>query len=94
MPLTTPAVSPIAHRRFLLRMSQADLAARAGLSRDTVRRVERGELPRLHTARALAAVLGADVASLFPDEKNAPPVEDGAFSEIPAGGHGRHVGSA
>ncbi len=49
-----------------------------------------GEAPG---AGALAAALDADLESLFPDDENAPPA-NGAFSEIPAGGHGRHVGSA
>lgn len=72
--LIAPEVSPIALLRFVANLSQAELAARAGLSRETVSRLERGERPRLDTARAVSRALGVDVATLFPEnEEGAPP---------------------
>jgi putative transcriptional regulator len=68
----SPAVSPIALQRFVAGLSQADLAERAGISRDTICRLERGEHPRIVTARALARVLGSTVAELFPDDEERP----------------------
>jgi putative transcriptional regulator len=69
---TRPAVSPIALRRFVAGMTQADLAERAGISRDTISRLERGEHPRLVTARALAHALGVHVGDLFPEDEERP----------------------
>jgi transcriptional regulator with XRE-family HTH domain len=55
--------------RLLSGLSQAELAHRAGLRRETVSRVERGASPQLRTARALAEALGLDVELLFPREE-------------------------
>jgi putative transcriptional regulator len=63
------AVSPIALRRFVAGLTQADLAERAGISRDTISRLERGEHPRLVTARALSRALGVAVTDLFPESE-------------------------
>jgi transcriptional regulator with XRE-family HTH domain len=62
-------VSPIALLRFVRQLSQAELGERAGISRDTISRLERGELPRLATARALSRALGVEVADLFPENE-------------------------
>ena len=83
--------SPIAHQRFLLRLSQAQLAERARLSRETISRLERGEIPRLDTAIAVADALGVDFASLFLNEEGRSPDKGTAF-EMP-GGQARYVGS-
>ena len=82
-PVAPTDVSPIALRRFLLRLSQTGLAERAGLSRDTISRLERGEQPRLDTARAVSHALGVDVATLFPESEER---EVGAPHAIQASG--------
>lgn len=52
--------------RELAGLTQADLAARAGVSRQLVGAVEAGRhLPRVDAALALAGVLGVEVAELF-----------------------------
>lgn len=58
--------------RILKGMRQADLAERAGCSRDTIARLEAGKnQPQLRTALAIAAALGAPVEAIFPG--SAPP---------------------
>src|SRR5688572_14054620 len=47
------------------RWTQADLARKAGLSPDTVSRIERGERPRPRTAQALADAIGVPVERLL-----------------------------
>ena len=47
-------------------LSQDDLAQLAGLSRETISRIERGDTPRWKTARTLAAALGVRPEQLFP----------------------------
>lgn len=52
------------HRRW----TQRALAERAGLTQETVSRIERGhEQPRVATKTRLAAALGAPVEVLFPE---------------------------
>ena len=46
-------------------LRQADLAAAAGVSRDTIRRVEAGARPWPTTAKAIAAALGCEPGELF-----------------------------
>jgi transcriptional regulator with XRE-family HTH domain len=49
-------------------LSQEELAARAGIARETLSRLERGEQgPRLATARALARALDYPFELIFPD---------------------------
>lgn len=49
-------------------LSVAELAAAAGVSDDTIRRIESGErAPQMRTARALAAALDVRVADLLGD---------------------------
>jgi transcriptional regulator with XRE-family HTH domain len=81
-------ISPIALRRFLFRLSQTGLAERAGLSRDTISRLERGEQPRLDTARAVSLALGVDVATLFPESEERQPGSADALQI--SGGQARH----
>ena len=50
--------------REALHLSQAELAARAGVSLQTVSRVERGQTVAADSVRALAAALGIDAADL------------------------------
>lgn len=47
-------------------LSQAELAALAGLARSTIIRLEAGDPPSRRTANAVAAVLGRSPAALFP----------------------------
>jgi transcriptional regulator with XRE-family HTH domain len=84
-----PAVSPIAHRRFLLRLSQSDLAVRAGVSRETISLLERGDLPRLDTAYAIAGALSADIATLFPESEERQAASPDALKN--SGGQARHA---
>jgi transcriptional regulator with XRE-family HTH domain len=74
----------------MLGWSQDDLAVRAGISRETVSRLERGATPHLRTARAVAAALGVDAALLWPvnDEGRAGQLAPATTS---AGGDGRDV---
>ena len=70
--VTAPKVSPIALLRFVANMSQAELGARAERSRETISRLERGERPRLDTARAVSRALGVDITTLFPENESTP----------------------
>lgn len=59
--------TPLRVLRVAFGLSQADLAAAAGISRHTVIQLEKGTgLPKLRTARALAQVLRCEVLDLFP----------------------------
>lgn len=60
-------------------LTQADLAARAGVSRQLVGAIEAGRhLPRVDAGLALAAALGGDVATLFGPHPAAVDVVSGA----------------
>lgn len=48
-------------------LTQAQLAEKAGVSRETVSRLERGGRARLKTAAALARALEMDFGLVFPD---------------------------
>src|SRR5665811_145493 len=53
-------------------MTQADLAARAGMSRQMVGAIEAGRhLPRVDAALSLARALGVEVDALFPSPTKA-----------------------
>ena len=86
MPLAPAAPSPIALLRFVRGLSQSELAAHAGLCRETISRLERGEVPRLDTARAVAAALGVDLALLFPENVESAPRSNGTLSANPGDG--------
>ena len=63
--LTSP-VSSVAARRLELRLTQMDVAIKAGISLRTVQHIESGKHePRGKTARALAPVLHWSIAELF-----------------------------
>lgn len=67
---------------------QVDLAATAGVTRETVCRIERGhERPQLETAQALARALGHNVEDLFNDER--PAATPGVVTT--SAGQGRHA---
>lgn len=51
-------------------LTQKALAALAGLSRNTVMNLERGAVPALDTARALAGALGTTLAELIGEEES------------------------
>ncbi len=64
-PRTTPGALRL--RRLALGLTQADVAAAAGLSREQVVRLEAGTCdPRWRTVTALADALGAEATALFP----------------------------
>ena len=59
---------PLALRRAALGLSQGALAARAGLSRESVCKIESGrQKPSLATALALGRALAFDPVVLFPN---------------------------
>jgi len=84
LPLASPPVSPIALARFIAGWSQADLGSRAGVSRETVSAVERGAIPRLGTARAIAHALDIDITSAFPESEKDAPANGASLSESKA----------
>lgn len=59
----------IARRRKELRLTQAELATRAGLDQTTVSRVEAGE-GSFGSCYTLAQTLGLSLADLFPQDHN------------------------
>ena len=76
--------------REAARLTQAELAARAGVSRQLVGAVENGRhLPRIDAALALARALGVDVEALF--ESDARPV-DAVSGSPPAEGAAVRIG--
>lgn len=58
-------VSPLEIARRERGLTQLDLAARAGVARETISRLERGEWPRLRTAHAIAKALGVEIAAVL-----------------------------
>lgn len=66
---SVPRVSrptPLAEARQVLGLSQADLARRAGLSRQALGSIERGQaMPGVDLALRLASLVGSDVDTLF-----------------------------
>jgi transcriptional regulator with XRE-family HTH domain len=73
---TTFPPSPLRAYRAGQGFSQAELAEVAGLSRETISRLEPGATPQLATAHAIAAALGAPLTAIFP----AQPTSDGEES--------------
>ena len=61
-------INPIRMWRSILSMSQADLAAAAGVSKRTIESLDSGDTDgcQLSTARAIAKALGRTVEELFP----------------------------
>jgi transcriptional regulator with XRE-family HTH domain len=52
-------------------LTQMALAARSGVSLRTIQNIEGGALPKIATARRLAAALGVSLDALFPAEEKA-----------------------
>lgn len=72
-------------RRLAAGLSQADLAARAGLTRQAVNAIEAGHyVPNTVVALRLAAVLGCRVEELFALPGEAPRLEAELVGEVPA----------
>jgi transcriptional regulator with XRE-family HTH domain len=62
--------SPLYLFRHLKHWSQAELAKRAGVTRETVSHLERGaQRPKLETAAGLSHALGVPVEVLFPPNR-------------------------
>jgi putative transcriptional regulator len=85
---TTFPPSPLRARRAGLGFSQAELAELAGLSRETISRLEQGATPHLATAHAIATALGAPVTVLFPIEDESPVGTPGSVNS--SARQGRH----
>lgn len=64
-PLPSPP-HPLKVARITRGLRQRDLAELAGVSRDTIGRLESGESPTLTTARAIARIIDEPVDNLFP----------------------------
>lgn len=67
--------SPLRLARLTRGWLQSDLAAQSGVSTDTISRVERGGLPTLTIAQALARALDSTLDELFPNAVT--PAENG-----------------
>jgi DNA-binding XRE family transcriptional regulator len=68
-----------------LGLKQETVAERAGVARETVSRLERGDTPNLRTAVALAKVLQAGVTELFPLNDVSPAVTREADEHLNGG---------
>lgn len=86
--MTSELITTLALTRKTVRMTQAELAERAGLSRMAVQRTETGDVdPRFSTLQEMARVLGMELiavptallpqvqALLQPAEAQEPPVQ-------------------
>lgn len=83
--VTAKSRSPAAERlavnvlvqRARKKLSQADLAERAGVSRPTISRIERGDGDfTLAVVDRIAAAFNVDVTELFADERHEEPADD------------------
>ncbi len=68
MPPASRSPSPLSSARLFLGFTQAELAEMAGVTRETVSRLERGDYPSRRTADRIAAALSVGVETLFPDQ--------------------------
>ena len=65
--LAAHVAKAVAAHRFLLGLSQAELAAKVGVTRQHIDLVERGKVsPSLKTLEALATALGVRAGDLMP----------------------------
>ena len=64
--MSTIVVSPLEIARRASGLTQRELAARCGVARETISRVECGDAPRLRTARAIARALNTSVDAILP----------------------------
>lgn len=63
------ATNPVRRVRRELRLTQADLAAQVGVSRQTVISIEQGDYaPSVHLAIRIAKTLGTTVEALFDED--------------------------
>lgn len=63
-------VSPLADARRHVGLTQRQLGARSGVSRETICLIERGQMPRLRTLLALADALAVEPAALIQSTKS------------------------
>jgi transcriptional regulator with XRE-family HTH domain len=70
-------VTPLEITRRARGLSQRQLADLAGVSRETISLIERGELPRVRTAYAIARALGVALGELLPINDETPAVTPG-----------------
>ena len=75
--------------RYSRGLTQAQLAERAHISRETVSRLERGATPHLKTARTIAATLGFPVDVIFPQDDGEP--ADAPAPVTTSGGQARYA---
>lgn len=69
LPKETGTVSPVRERRKDQRLTQADLAALVGVSRQTIIAIEQGDYaPSVYLALRIARALGGTVEELFISE--------------------------
>jgi DNA-binding XRE family transcriptional regulator len=80
--------SPLRAHRAGLGFSQAELAEVAGLSRETISRLEQGATPLLATAHAIATALGVPITAVFPIQDESPVCLPGSVKD--SAGQGRH----
>jgi DNA-binding XRE family transcriptional regulator len=85
---TTFPPSPLRAHRAGLGFTQAELADVAGLSRETISRLEQGATPQLTTAHAIATALGAPLTAIFPIHDGSPACIPGSVNN--SAGQGRH----
>ncbi len=85
---TTFPPSPLRAYRAGQGFSQAELAEIAGLSRETISRLEQGATPRLATAHAIATALGAPLTAIFPLKDESPACVPGSANS--SARQGRH----
>ena len=76
MPVVTE-VSPLEVARRARGLKQPELARLAGCSQQTISLIERGGLPSVRNALAIARVLGVSLDTLFPVNDEAPAVTPG-----------------
>ena len=62
---STRATPSLRHLRTSRALTQAELAARAGVRRSTIARLEGGREARMHTLSRLAKALGVEPAELL-----------------------------
>jgi putative transcriptional regulator len=80
--------SPLRAYRAGHGFSQAELAEAAGLSRETISRLEQGATLQLATAYAIASALGAPISVIFPIQDESPACAPGSVNT--SAGQGRH----
>ncbi|MFP7760379.1 helix-turn-helix transcriptional regulator [Marisediminicola sp. LYQ85] len=68
-PRQSPTPSPVRERRTLVRLTQAELASRVNVSRQTIIAIEQGDYaPSVYLALRIARALEGTVEELFTDD--------------------------